>query len=370
MKVAFIGQKGIPALSGGVERHVEELALGLYSMGVDVTVYCRNTYSNDQCNIYKGIKRKIIKTVDNKNLDAIVYTLRATIDALKGGYDILHYHAIGPASLTFIPEILKRKVVVTVHGLDWKRDKWGGFAKSYLKFGERMTGNGAAKIISVSMDLKEYFTQKYQRAGDDVIFIPNGVHMIKPKKPEIINKYGLTENKYILFLARLVPEKGAHYLIEAYKKLKTHTKLVIAGGPSYTESYAESLKKLAGRDIRIIFTGQVEGDMLIELYSSCYLYVLPSDLEGMPITLLEAMSFGRCPLVSDIPENKYIIHDGKFGFSFTQGSVDDLAHKLDFLLNNPLKVKSIGDASLGYIEREFNWDKIAKSTLDVYKALM
>jgi len=265
MKIAMIGQKGIPAKSGGIEKHVEEMATRLVEQGHEVTVYCRNTYMEDNMKEYKGVTIKTIKTINSKSLDAIVYSLKATVDSLFHDYEIYNYHAIGPASLSFIPKIFGKKVVVTVHGLDWQRKKWGKFGRIYLKFGEFITGHYADKIISVSENLTEYFIKKYNRREENVIFIPNGVRIESEIAPNEIKKFGLNRNEYILFLARLVPEKGAHYLIEAYKKLRTDKKLVIAGGTSFSDDYVEKLNELAENNNNIIFTGNVGGKLLAEL---------------------------------------------------------------------------------------------------------
>ncbi|MDP4142961.1 MAG: glycosyltransferase family 4 protein [Bacillota bacterium] len=365
MKIAMIGQKGIPAKDGGVERHVEEIATRLAQQKHEITVYCRSTYMNNEIDVYKGVNLKNIKTIDNKNLDAIVYTFKSTMDALNKGFDAFHYHAIGPASLCFIPSLKKKKVIVTVHGLDWQRAKWGKFAKLYLKFGEYMTGKYATKIISVSENLREYFIEKYHRKEEDVIFIPNGVNMCNPEQPELIKNYSLEKDNYILFLARLVPEKGVHYLIEAYNQLNTYKKLVIAGGTSFTEDYLEKLMVLANNNPNIIFTGNVDGKLKNELYSNCYIYVLPSDIEGMPLTLLEAMSYKKCCLVSNIPENINVIKDN--GAVFEKSSIEDLKEKIELLLDNEERVREKGLNAYKDISQNYNWSQIINSMQDLYR---
>lgn len=365
MKIAMIGQKGIPATSGGVEKHVEEITTRLVKQGHEVTVYCRSTYMHDiSLHEYKGVRLKIIKTINNKNLDAIVYSFKATISALKEGYDVYNYHAIGPASLSFIPKIFGKKVIVTVHGLDWKRQKWGKFAKIYLKFGEWVTGKFANNIISVSENLKDYFIKQYNRKEEDVVFIPNGVNIYPTQEPDLIKDYGLYKDGYILFLSRLVPEKGAHYLIEAYNQIHTNKKLVIAGGTSFTDDYIRKLKKSAKNNKNIIFTGNVNGKLKGELYSNCYLYVLPSDIEGMPLTLLEAMSYKRGCLVSDIAENKSVIKEN--GFIFKKSDVSTLAKKMDILLYSSDLVNRSGKDAFKDISDNYKWENIICSLENVY----
>lgn len=370
MKIGMIGQKGIATGSGGIEKHVEEISKRLVKNGHDVTVYCRNTYMEENLTEYKGIKLKLIKTIKSKSLDAIIYTFRATVDALRENYDIYHYHAIGPASLCFIPILKNKKVIITVHGLDWQRAKWSKLAKLYLKFGEYITGKYATKIISVSNHLRNYFIKKYNRKEEDVIFIPNGVNIIKSEGVDLIKKYDLEKYNYILFLARLVPEKGVHYLIKAYNQISTDKKLVIAGGASFSDDYVNQLKELAEGNKNIIFTGDVQGKVKVELYSNCYIYVLPSDIEGMPLTLLEAMSYGTCCLVSDIPENAGVIKTNINGFTFTRGNVKDLIHMITLLNNNSVIIKEICEKAKNDINENYNWNNITYSLLETYKMLL
>jgi len=368
MKIAMIGQKGIPAISGGVEKHVEEMATRLVQQGHEVTVYCRNTYIKENLKEYKGVKLVTIGTIRSKSLDAIVYTFKATMHSLFQGYDIYHYHALGPASLSFIPKIFRKKVIVTVHGLDWQREKWGRFAKVYLKFGEFITGHFADTIISVSQNLTGYLMEKYNRTKSEVVYIPNGVNIEPSIEAREIKELGLNQDGYILFLGRLVPEKGVHYLIEAFNRLNTDKKLVIAGGTSFSDDYIKKLNKLAENNKDIIFTGSVKGRLLAELYCNCTLYVLPSDIEGMPLTLLEALSYGKKVLVSDIKENLQVIEHIDNCYFFRRADVNDLYNKISFILSdereyNPQDVIKV-------IEEKYSWKKVVKEYLDgleVYK---
>jgi glycosyltransferase involved in cell wall biosynthesis len=367
MKIAMIGQKGIPSRSGGVEIHVEEIAERLVKMGHDMTVYCRKSYcENVEGSSYKGIRIRYIPSINTKHLDAITYTFFSTMHALFSGIKVFHYHALGPSTLAFIPKIFGKKVVSTVHGLDWQRDKWGGFATKFLKFGEYASVKFTHKTISVSETHIEYFKKKYNK---EITYIPNGVNkpeILEPK--EIEEKFGLEKDKYILFLARLVPEKGAHYLIEAYKKINTDFKLVIAGGGSHSSDYEEKLKTENVGNDNIVFTGFVKDNLLRELFSNAYLYVLPSDIEGLPIALLEAMSYGLCCLTSDIPENKLVID--KHGFTFRAGNCEDLKDKLEYLFSNRNKIKGIGRNAEEYVFNKYNWNKVANQTNHVYKSLL
>lgn len=323
MKIAMIGHKRIPSREGGVEIVVEQLAVRMVQAGHRVDVYNRkghhvsgkenDTRLSQNKKEYKGIRIITIPTFQNKKLNAVVYSLLATIRALFGGYDVIHYHAEGPCSMLWIPHLFGIRTVATIHGLDWQRSKWGGFATKFLLYGERTAAKYADEIIVLSKNMQKYFQDTY---GRDTVLIPNGV--IKPKihSDKIIKeKWGLEKNSYILFLARIVPEKGLHYLLDAYREIVTDKRLVIAGGSSHTDEYMEKIKQKAKQDSRVIMTGFVQGELLEELYSNAYIYVLPSDVEGMPISLLEAMSYGNCCLISDIAENVEVVERGSSGES-------------------------------------------------------
>lgn len=268
----------------------------------------------------------------------------------SGKYDVLHYHAEGSCAMLWIPHLFKKRIVVTIHGLDWQRSKWGGFATKYIKFGEKCAAKYADEIIVLSKGVQKYFKETYNR---DTNFIPNGVNKPEIKDANIIKeKYGLEKDSYILFLARIVPEKGLHYLIDAFKQINTDKKLVIAGGASHTNDYLEDIKKKVAEDDRIIMTGFVQGDELAELFSNCCLYCLPSDVEGMPISLLEAMSYGCNCLVSDIEENTQVC--GEYAKTFEKRNVEDLKEKLEYCLINRKDNSEIAN----YIIKEYNWDNI------------
>lgn len=364
MKIAMIGQKGIPSRQGGVEIHVEELAAGLVEAGAQVDVYCRRYYCKNRVKEYRGIHLYYIPTISTKHLDAIIYTFFATIVALGRGYDVFHYHACGPSSLCWIPKLFGKKVVCTTHGLDWKRAKWGTFGQDYLKFGEKIIGKKADEIIVLNEPMKSYFQDTY---GRDTYVIPNGVDSpTLVEADEITKKWGLTRNSYYLFLARLVPEKGIHYLIEAYQKLNTDKKLVIAGGSSHSDDYVERLAAMSIDNDNIIMTGFVTGRPLAELYSNAFLYVLPSDVEGLPISLLEAMSYKRCCLISDIKENSSTSLG--HAFEFQHGKIQDLYEKLQEIEALPVsEVEKKGAEASEYVLHTYRWKKVVDKTLEVYQ---
>ena len=296
-------------------------------------------------------------------LNAIVYSFLATIRALFGKYDVYHYHAEGPCAFLWIPKMFGKKIVVTIHGLDWQRSKWGGFATRVLKFGEKMAVKYADEIIVLSQNVQEYFQKAY---GRNTIFVPNGIEpQAKKAVNEIEEKWGLKKDEYILFLARIVPEKGVHYLLEAFSKIKTDKKLVIAGGSSHTGDYMAEITQMAEKDFRVIMTHFVQGIQLEELFSNAYCFVLPSDIEGMAISLLEAMSYGNCCVVSDIPENTEVVKE--YALSFKKGDVKDLQKVLEDLIVHPEVVEKYKNESQEYICSRFNWDDIVDTTMEIYQ---
>ena len=368
-RVVMIGHKRIPSREGGVEIVVEQLAVRLAEKGWAVEAYNRyghhvsgkkyaEDYGRRDKKYYKNVRIRIIPTFQSSKLNAIVYSLLGTMRALFGRFDVFHYHAEGPCIFIWIPKIFGKRTIATIHGLDWQRSKWGNFATKILKIGEKMAAKYADEIIVLSKNLQDYFNEIYHR---ETRYIPNGI--IKPERQEakiITEQYGLEKNGYILFLARIVPEKGVHYLIEAYRELKTDKKLVIAGGSSHVKDYMDQIKEMSAKDSRIIMTNFVSGRVLEELYSNAYCYVLPSDIEGMAISLLEAMSFGNCCLVSDIPENTEVIEE--CGLSFEKSNVDDLKQKLEYILENPEKVYRLQKNSIDFVCQKYNWDNVVEKT--------
>ena len=371
LKVAMIGHKRIPSREGGVEIVVEELSTRMVKKGMEVTCYNRKgkhaldkSQKVNHIKEYKGVKLKSVLTIDVKGLAAMTSSFFGAIKILFSKNNIVHFHAEGPcAMIPIIKFFSKKKIIVTIHGLDWQRAKWGGFATKYIKFGEKMAAKYADEIIVLSENVKKYFKDTYNRETN---FIPNGVNKPDIKDANIIkDKINLAKDNYILFLGRLVPEKGIHYLIEAYNKINTNKKLVIAGGSSDTDMYFNELKEKSKDNKNIIFTGFVQGEELEELYSNAYIYVLPSDLEGMPLSLLEAMSYKNCCLTSDIPECKTVMDDN--GVTFKKSDVNDLKEKLQYLVDNVDKVNKYKSEAQDYILKKYNWDDVVDKTIELYK---
>lgn len=368
MAVSMFGQKRL-SREGGIEIVVKELCTRMAQKGLAVTCYNRSGHhvsgaEYDRKTEYKGICQKYVPTIERKGLAAVSSSFFAALCSAFGKYDVVHIHAEGPAFFALLPKMSGKRVIVTVHGIDWQREKWkSGFGSKFIRQGEKNAVKYADEIIVLSKGVQDYFRNTY---GRETRFIPNGVNRPKIRNAEqISDKLGLTKDSYILFLGRLVPEKGIRYLVEAFKNVKTDKKLVIAGGSSDADSFMEELKNLAEDDDRIIFTGFVQGQMLDELYSNAYIYTLPSDLEGMPLSLLEAMSYGNCCLVSDIPECTEVVEDK--ALIFRKSDVEDLQEKLQDACDHPETVIKMKKQAADFICEKYNWDDVVEKTMKLYR---
>lgn len=374
LRIAMLGHKRIPSREGGVEIVVEELAVRMVQQGHSVTCYNRGGHHVSGAEfdrktepVYRGIRLRSVPTLDRKGLAAMTSSFFGAIFAAFGNYDVVHFHAEGPCAMLWLPKLLRKRCVATIHGIDWAREKWsGGFGSKYIKFGEKIAAKYADEIIVLSAGVQDYFKTTY---GRETRFIPNGVSypMIRPPS-EIQKRWGLEKDGYLLFLGRLVPEKGLRYLVKAFKEVKTDKRLVIAGGTSDTDDFIKEIRELAKGDDRILFTGFVQGKILDELYSNAYLYILPSDLEGMPLSLLEAMSYGNCCVVSDIAECTEVVENK--AVVFQKGDVGDLRYKLQTCCDDGEMVKRYKDEAADYICQKYSWDDVVKRTLRLYRRRM
>ena len=370
LRIAVFGQKRL-SREGGVEIVVKELCTRMARQGCQVTCYNRSghhvsgaEYDDIDNTNYEGIRQKYVPTIEKKGLAAVSASAFAALYSAFGKYDVVHIHAEGPAFFSWLPKMFSKRVVVTIHGVDWQREKWqSGFGSKFIRQGEKNAVKYADEIIVLSKGVQDYFKETY---GRETHFIPNGVSRPQIREANLItDKFGLKKDSYILFLGRLVPEKGIRYLVEAFKNVKTDKKLVIAGGSSDTDSFMAELKELAKGDDQILFTGFVQGAMLDELYSNAYIYTLPSDLEGMPLSLLEAMSYGNCCLVSDIPECAEVVEDK--ALIFKKSDVEDLREKLQDACDHPEKVDAHKEQAADFICKKYNWDEVVKETMKLYR---
>ena len=370
----MVGHKVVPSRRGGIENVLTSLCPLLVEKGADVTCYNRSSdkVENEYVGTvkdkkYKGVKLKKSFTINARGLSAMVASFTAAISAAFSRCDVVHFHAEGPCAAMWIPKMFGKRCIATVHGLDWQREKWGhGFASKYIRLGEKVMVKRADEIIVLSESAKDYFKKTYDR---DTVLIHNGIERPEKKKADEITKlYGLCGDDYICIVSRLTAEKGIHYLIDAYNSIDTDKKLVIAGDTSDTDDYVEMIKNKAASNKNIIFTGFISGDLLKEVYSNAYLVVLPSDIEGMSLSLLEALAYGNAVLCSDIPENTLVTENK--AAHFKKSDVNDLAAKLSYMCNDKEYVEKLRSEASEYILGKYNWNDVAEKTLALYNKVL
>lgn len=366
----MIGQKGVPAKFGGVETHVENLSKNLANRDHEISVYSRKWYTEGIESTINKVKTVHTPTINTKHLDTIVHTFTATIHSLFQDYDVIHYHAVGPSLLAWIPRLFSnKKIVSTFHCIDRKHEKWGWFARKILTLGEWAACKFPHKTIVVSKGLKKYTKENY---NCNSTYIPNGVPLYeKNTNTDKIKQWGLQKDNYIFLISRFIPHKGIHYAIKAYKKLKEENigkKLVITGGGHHTDKYTNKIEKMVADEPNVILTGFQSNETLEQLFSNAYMMLSPSDAEGLPITMLEGMSY-RLPIVaSDIDEHRELIQNEQF--LFEQGNVDSLKQALEQALNKDnSELKKEADANRKNIEENFAWSKVTKEIERLYKNL-
>lgn len=385
MKIAMIGHKHFMTREGGVERVVSELAPRIQRKGNEVTVYDRFEIDKpyEKVNEKNGVSIKYAPTVSFGFLNAFLYSFSATIMSLFHHFDVVHYHAIGPSAMVWIQKLFGRKVIVTVHGLDWKRSKWSGFATRYLKFGERMAVKYADEIIVLSEADKKYFLNTYKR---DTVLIRNGVESPIFKEAELIQKWNLKKGEYFLYLGRIVPEKNIDQLIDAFKEYEKQDnpfrKLVIAGELTEKNEHHRDIKKMAEADENILLIGAVDGDIVQELYNNCRAFILPSSVEGMSIALLEALSYGIPCVISDIKENctiglpyAYPFHldkkpIGGAGSGMTCIMKPDSSQTLAEVLASVSKIETKNQTQMEYIKSNYDWNEVCLLTILEYEKVI
>ncbi|GLY99117.1 glycosyltransferase family 4 protein [Actinoplanes sp. NBRC 103695] len=375
LRIAMVGQKGMPATYGGIERHVEELSARLVALGHEVTVYCRDSYDAMPMDQYLGVRLKRTPTLPTKHFDAIAHAATATLAALKDKPDVLHYHGIGPGLVAPLPRYLSRvRVVQTIHGLDNQRAKWGRLAKAVLGAAHWCSGRVPDVRIAVSRTLAGHYRDRF---GTDTRYVPNGVGAQRSvPAQQITTRFGLTEGGYLLLVGRLVPEKAADLLIRAFRRLPSRPgeaslKLAIVGGSSFSDEYVKVLRAAAGDDPRIVFTGFAYGDLLAELYTNAAGFVQPSRLEGLPLTLLEACAYGLPVVASDIPPHVELLGADAAGHRiFRDGDEDDLVAALSRMLAEPRAERLGAHLHGGRLRAEYSWDTAAREIERVYLSLV
>lgn len=361
MKVAMIGHKTIPSRCGGVEVAVGHLSESLSAAGVDIVAYNRSSDLDKKDGELRNVETRLVYAPRQKGLNATIYSYLATARAIKEGADIIHYHALGPAASLWMAKLFRKKVVVTVHGLNYKTPKWHGIGSLYIKFGEFITQRFADAVIVLSESTRQYFSEKYGRA---TFFFPNGISMEKADSYDVLERFGLRANSFLLCVSRLVPGKGLETLIEAYKKCRIDLPLVIVGDSEFVDEFKHKIKSLAADIDRVVFTGQLNKEDVTALYQSARLFIQPSEAEGMSLCLLEAL-WANCPcLVSDIPENTELLKES--GSVFPVGNVNALSSAMQHMLSQcPAKTET-----RQRIERDYSWPNIAKMTASLYERVL
>ena len=366
VRVAFIGGRGLVSKYSGVESYYEQAGHELARLGHEVTVYCRSYFTPPIPNptaTHNGMRVVRLPTIRSKHLETFVHTLLSTAHAMTSDFDVVHYQCLGPALFSFLPRLAGKKTVVTVQGLDWQRGKWGRIASRVLRWGEVAAVSSPDATMVVSRTLQQHYRQQYNR---DTIYVPNGATLAPSRLPQQLIEWDLLPNNYVLFLGRFSPEKNCHLLINAFESLNTGMKLVLAGGSSggssHSDSYAKSLRRHESDRIR--FLPWVSGSNLEELLSNAALFVLPSDIEGLSLALLDAMAAGVCVLTSDIPENNEVVEGA--GFTFHRGDQADLERMLDWLVHNPELRRQSAAQGRERIQSQFLWPSIARSIEKAY----
>lgn len=370
LRIAMIGQKGLPATFGGIEHHVEELGSRMAARGHEVTVFCRTNYGDGRRQHHRGMRLVELPTVGTKHLDAIVHSALATAVALRDDYDILHYHAIGPGALAALPRVASRaKVVLTLHGLDDERAKWSRLARLVLRTAGWVSAHAPNAIIAVSRDLQRHYREVRSR---QTLYIPNGVSTQEPgPAAPILDRFGLQAGDYLLFVGRLVPEKAPDLLVRAFRQVPGDHRLVLVGGSSFTSSYTEQIRRLAAEDARVTLTGYLFGAELGALYRNAAAFVLPSLLEGLPLTLLEAAAYGTPIVASDIPPHVEVLGESRPGGRLVPvGDERQLAHQLAEVLADREGARRGAAALRERVLQAYSWDAAAEATERVYRLVL
>jgi len=358
VRVAFIGGRGVISKYSGIESFYEQAGAELARLGHQVTVYCR-TYFTPRGPVHNGMSVLRLPTIRTKHLETVVHTALSTLHAMFSRCDVVHYHCLGPALFSFLPRLTGKKTVVTVQGLDWQRRKWGRIAARILRWGESAAVMSPNATTVVSKTLQHYYWERYRSR---TYYIPNGASAIVRRDPRRLADWGLLPDNYVLFLGRFSPEKNCDLLIAAFEDVATDMKLVLAGGSSHSDAYADSLRR--HQSDRVTILPWVSGDDLDELLSNSALFVLPSDLEGLSLALLDAMAAGVCVLTSDIPENSEVVSG--VGFTFRSRDQQDLTRVLDVLVHNPGLRHQMALRARERIDEQYRWPTIARSLESVY----
>jgi glycosyltransferase involved in cell wall biosynthesis len=359
MRIALLGTRGIPARYSGFETFYENLATRLVQRGHEVTVYNRSNYYTEHPKDYKGVRIVNIATIQQKHLDTFYHTLVSTIHACAGSYDVLFYCIVGNSPITALARLSGACTMLSVDGADWQRAKWGRFARWYLRMCERIACHIPHLIIADSPAIRERYQREYQQ---ETVYIPYGANISGSADVSVLERFGLEQDKYVLFVGRLVPENDAHVLIEAFRQIQSDLKLVIVGDAPFAQAYKKDLRAVA--DDRVVFTGYLFDDDYAGISSHCRLFVLPSGIQGTRPVLLDQLGFGNCVLARDVPATRAVVADSAVLFSTEPGELG-LVRQLQHLLNDYGLITRKRSEARAHVSRNFSWEVVT----DAYEML-
>jgi glycosyltransferase involved in cell wall biosynthesis len=367
MKICVVGLRGLPNVMGGVEAHCEQLFPRMKELHPDdsFTIVARKAYSPKGVNEYHGLRIVSLPHARSKQLETITNTISGLLYARFALHaDLLHLHGIGPALVAPVAKALGMKVIVTYHSKNYEHRKWNRFARTVLRIGEWCALAFSDRVIAVSQWLATDLKRRFPRAAEKIYFIPNGANPVKPEaqsNDDVLAKYGLDRNRYIIAVGRLVPEKGFHDLCLAFKRAHIDCRLVIAGDADHRDEYSNHLREQANEEL--IFTGFVAHDVLQGILEKSSLFVLPSYNEGLPIAALEAVGAGVPILLSDIEPNRDLgLRPGNY---FRVGDVDDLRDRI----SHDHERYRLRPAERERILRQYDWHAICEQTDRLYSTL-
>jgi glycosyltransferase involved in cell wall biosynthesis len=361
MRIAMIGIKAIPARFGGFETAVDEVSRGLVRAGHEVTVYNRSGMAADSGEYYEGVRIVTLPTIRTKNLSTIAHSFISTLHAMFTSVDVVHYFTTGATLFAPLARLAGKKTICSVDGTDWQRAKWGAIARRYLRLSESFAARICDVLISDSNDVKKYYKERH---GVESVRIVYGIREQHSNRRDVLQRFGLREREYVLFVGRLVPENNIHHLIRSFKHISSEKKLVIVGDDPWEKTYVQSLKSEV--DPRVVFTGGVYGDGYAQLQQNAYVFVLPDEVGGTHPALVEAMGFGNCVLVNDTASNLEVIADSGFSYEGAKGH-EDLRDRLQYLLDHPGVVSEYRQRAQRRARGFYCWDDVIQRHIMVYE---
>lgn len=371
--IAVIGSKGLPPKQGGIEHHCAMLYPRIERMRYLVDLYARASYTGCswyEHHQYEGIRVISLPSLKLPGVDALIAAALGAISVTVQQYDVIHFHAVGMALFCWLPRwFTSAKIVVTCHGLDWQRSKWGKLSSFLIYLGERAAVRHADEIIVVSTALQDYFWKAY---GRETAYIANApISYVRSERDRcVITEWQLTPQRYIVFVGRLVPEKSPNLLIQAFQKLNPPGwKLVLVGEQSGTSTYTRYLNQLAKNNENIVFTGQLLGGRLAEIVHQAGFFVLPSNVEGMPLSLMEAMQAEIPVVASDIEPHREIVGNDR-GLLFRHGDLEACIQALHQAIEQPEQMRHLAKRAKQYIQLNYSWDQSADETVRLYQFLL